>query len=89
MNQFLNNQSLQEFIEMVELPQEKQKEYLTVLPKLNEDGRILLFDTLTQYYIVDSEQKKTEKALELFRNFADDTDYAKLTENLKELDNTL
>ena len=89
MNQLLTDQSLKEFAEMVELPAEKEKEYLSILPKLNEDGRILLFDTLTEYYIIGSEEKQAEKALDFFREFAKDSDYDKLTKSLNEIKDKL
>lgn len=85
MHPFLSQKSLKEFIDSVNLPDEKKKEYTKVLSDLGEEGRILLFDTLTKHYLLDYEEKRTEKALELFREFASDLDYDKLQSELKKL----
>ncbi len=85
MHPFLSQKSLKEFIHSLNLPDEKKKEYKKVLLDLGEEGRILLFDTLTKHYLLDYEEKRTEKALELFRDFSKDLDYDKLQSQLNEL----
>lgn len=71
---------------MAGFPEEKREQYLNELPKLGEKARILLFDMLTKYYIIDNDEKRAIKALEVFRNYAKDLDYDKLTAKLGEID---
>lgn len=87
MTPLLSDNSLKEFLELTTIPQEKKEEYLSLLPTLKEEGRILLFDTLVKYFQIDSEEKRVIKALEFFREFSKDGDYDKLTTKLEALDN--
>lgn len=89
MHSFLTNQSLEEFIEMTSLPQEKRQEYLSLLPNFSEEERGLLFNTLVEYYMLDIEGKRAEESLVAFREFAKDSDYDKLTKQLEDLEKTV
>lgn len=82
MHSFLSVPSLQEFLELVGLPGEKKNEYLSILPQLTDEGRLLLFEMLTKLLLLQVSQNHQEKIIEAFRAFAADYDYDKLKKTL-------
>lgn len=62
----LNNQSLEKFIQGVEISQEKKDFLISKLPEMDLEERMALFKTLTKIYLLDLEEKEAIARLKKF-----------------------
>jgi hypothetical protein len=58
-NQLLLNDNLKSFVEKLEIDQEQKDSLLFKIPQLDKEERLKLLDTLTQIYLLNSEEQET------------------------------